>query len=295
MAIQAKKAVRRKLHIKMALIGPSGSGKTYGALRICKGLGGKTLLVNTEGDRGYIYADEFDYDIVDLEAPFTPEKFIEAIEYGEKEKYDNIIIDSATHEWSGKGGLLEVHTAMPGNSYTNWAKITPRHNKFIEIQLYCKANIISCLRGKDTYVLEEKNGKQVPQKVGLGADQRQGYEYECMVTLMITQDNHIASPMKDNTHIFDGKYEVLTEEHGELLRAWAETGEDKPAPQVALISQKALAALHAKAKDLNLSHEELSAWAKRDYGVTSLKDLTDPQSREFYKVLDKSKPVEKSE
>ncbi|MDD3021832.1 MAG: ERF family protein [Alphaproteobacteria bacterium] len=61
------------------------------------------------------------------------------------------------------------------------------------------------------------------------------------------------------------------------------------------ISQKALAALHAKAKDLNLSHEELSAWAQRDYGVTSLKELTDPQSREFYKLLDKSKPVEKAE
>lgn len=71
--------------------------------------------------------------------------------------------------------------------------------------------------------------------------------------------------------------------------------QDKPTPQAAPISQKALAALHAKAKDLNLTHEELSAWAQRDYGVASLKELTDPQSREFYKVLDKSKPVEKTE
>jgi hypothetical protein len=293
LAIQAKKAIRRKLNIKMALISPSGGGKTYSSLRLCKGMGGKTLLVNTEGDRGYIYADEFDYDIADIEAPFTPEKFIEAIEYGEKEKYDNIIIDSASHEWSGKGGLLEVHSSMPGNSYTNWAKITPRHNKFIDAQLYCKANIISCLRGKDTYVLEEKNGKQVPQKVGLGADQRAGYEYECMLTLMISQDNHVANPMKDNTHIFDGKYEVLCEEHGELLRKWADTGEDKPVIEPEKIGTKNMATLHAKAGEIGMSHEELSALAQEKYKVGSLKDLTVEQGRELYLHLSKLQPATK--
>jgi len=212
----------------MALIGPSGSGKTYGALRLCKGIGGKTLLGNTEGDRGYIYADEFDYEIVDLEAPYTPEKFIELIQYAEKEGYDNLIIDSASHEWTGKGGLVEIHDRMNGNSFTNWATLTPRHNNFIDAQLYAKVNIIACLRGKDEYVLEEKNGKQTPKKVGLGAQQRAGFEYECQLTLMIDQSNHVASAMKDNTHIFETRYEVLTEEHGELLRQWAEVGEDKP-------------------------------------------------------------------
>ena len=292
MAIQAKKAVRRKLHIKMALIGPSGAGKTFSALRLCKGIGGKTVLCNTEAERGYIYANEFDYDIIDLDAPFTPEKYIEVIQYAVKEGYDNLIIDSASHEWTGKGGLIEIHDKMSGNSFTNWATLTPRHNAFLDAQLYANVNIIACLRGKDEYVMEEKNGKQTPKKVGLGAQQRNGFEYECQVTLMIDQSNHVASAMKDNSHIFEGQYEVLTEEHGELLRAWAETGEDKPAPPVTLISQKALAALHAKAKDLNLTHEELSAWAQRDYGVTSLKELTDPQSREFYKLLDKSKPAQ---
>lgn len=228
MAIQAKKAVRKKLHLKMALISPSGGGKTYSALRLCKGMGGKTLLANTEAERGYIYADEFDYDIVDIEAPFTPEKYIEAIEYAEKEGYDNLILDSASHEWSGKGGILELHDRMPGNSYTNWAQLTPRHNAFLDAQLYAKVNIISNLRGKDEYVLEEKNGKQVPKKVGLGAQQRQGFEYECQVTLLIDQDTHIASTSKDNTHLFEGQYDVLTEEHGRKLKRWLDNGEDAP-------------------------------------------------------------------
>jgi hypothetical protein len=292
MAIQAKKAVRRKLHIKMALIGPSGSGKTYSALRLATGIGGKILLINTEADRGYIYANEFDYDIIDIDAPFTPEKYIDAIEYGEKEGYDVIILDSASHEWSGKGGILEIHSSMPGNSYTNWAKLTPRHNKLIDTQLYCKAHIISCLRGKDQYVLQEQNGKQVPQKVGLGAEQRQGYEYECQLTLNIAQDTHIASASKDNTHIFDGKYEVLTEEHGAKLRVWAETGEDKPTPQAEKINQKGIAALHARANEIKMSHEDLSALAKDKYGVDSIKDLTVPQGRELYYHMKSLPPAE---
>lgn len=59
--IKASKAVRKQIKVKIALIGPSGSGKTYTALRLAKGLGGNILLVNTEGDRGYFYANEFNY------------------------------------------------------------------------------------------------------------------------------------------------------------------------------------------------------------------------------------------
>ncbi|CDX01263.1 AAA ATPase [Desulfitobacterium hafniense] len=228
MAIKAKKAVRQQVKLKIALIGPSGSGKTYSALRLATGLGGRILLLNTEGDRGYLYADEFEYDIADLEPPFTPERFIEGIECAENEGYNVLIIDSGSHEWSGRGGMLEVHDAMPGNSYTNWAKINPRHNAFIDKQLYSKCHIINCLRGKDQYVLEEKNGKQAPKKVGMGPEQRANYEYEFTTTFMIDQETHVATQMKDNTHLFEGKYEKLTEEHGKLLKQWAESGVEAP-------------------------------------------------------------------
>ena len=224
MAIQATKAVRKQVKVKIAIIGPSGSGKSYTALRLTKGLGGKTLMCNTEQDRGYFYAEEFDYDIVDIQPPYTPEKYIEVIEYAEQNGYDNLILDSGSHEWSGRGGLLEIHDKMPGNSYTNWGKINPRHNLFIDKQLYSKCNIINCLRGKDQYVLEEKNGKQAPKKVGMGAEQRANYEYEFTATFMLDQETHIATAMKDNTHIFEGKYDVLTEEHGKLLKQWANSG-----------------------------------------------------------------------
>lgn len=243
MAIQARKAQRFQVKIKMALIGPSGAGKTYSALRVANGIGGRTLLLNTEGDRGYLYADQFDYDIVDLQAPYTPERYIEIIEFAEREKYDVLIIDSGSHEWSGRGGLLDVLDNLPGNSsFNKWGKLTPRHNAFVDKILYSKLHVITCLRGKDRYVLEEnEKGKQAPKKVGLGAEQRDNYEYEMMLSLMIDQQNHVATAVKDNTGLFSNRYEVLSESHGRELKEWSESGVSappSPAPQPAPQQQR---------------------------------------------------------
>jgi hypothetical protein len=177
-------------------------------------------LIDTENHRSEYYANEFDYDVLHLEPPFTPERYIAAIEEAERAGIDVLIIDSASHEWVGPGGLLEIHSNMPGNSYTNWSKITPRHNKFIDKILYSPMHIITNLRGKDQYVMEEKDGKQVPKKVGMGPQMRDNWEYEMTVALMIDQQNHVASAVKDNTHLFDGKFEMLTEAHGKQLSEW---------------------------------------------------------------------------
>lgn len=91
-------------------------------------------------------------------------------------------------------------------------------------------HVVATARGKDDWVLEEKNGKQVPKKVGMGQQQDKDISYEYTVSLMISQDTHIASSDKDNTHLFDNKYDVLTEKHGEMLYEWANKG-DAPAPK----------------------------------------------------------------
>lgn len=91
-------------------------------------------------------------------------------------------------------------------------------------------HVIATARGKDDWVLEEKNGKQVPKKVGMGQQQDKDISYEYTVSLMISQDTHIASADKDNTKLFDGRYEVLTEKDGIRLYEWANKGE-APAPE----------------------------------------------------------------
>ncbi len=231
MAIGFKKAKREQIWLKVLFAGASGSGKTYTALRVATGIakktGGKVAAIDTENGRIRYYANEFDFDDLQLEMPYSPEKYIEAIDMAIDGGYDVLIIDSITHEWDY---CLEQHSKMPGNSYTNWAKITPRHDAFMEKILQSPLHILCTVRGKDEYVLEEKNGKQVPKKVGLGYKQRDNTEYNYTVTFNIDQKTHVAEAMKDNTHIFEDRYDVLTEKDGGKLFDWANSG-DAPAPK----------------------------------------------------------------
>ena len=226
-----QKAKREQIWLKVLLAGPSGSGKTFSALRLAKGIaaaaGGRVAAIDTENGRIRYYANEFDFDDLQLQAPYTPEKYIQAIEDAVDGGYKALVIDSITHEWDY---CVDYHDKMPGNSYTNWGKVTPRHDAFMEKVLQSPIHIISTVRGKDTYVLEDRNGKQVPKKVGMGYKQRDNTEYNYTLTFNIAQDTHIAEAQKDNTHLFEGRYDVLTERDGKALFDWANTG-DAPAPK----------------------------------------------------------------
>ena len=221
------KAKKEKIWTKILLGGSSGSGKTYSALRLATGLakkcGSGIAAIDTEAGRIRYYANEFDFSDMQLTEPFTPEKYIEAINDAVNSGFKVLIIDSISHEWNY---CVDIHDKMPGNSWTNWSKVTPRHDAFMEKILQAPIHIIATVRGKDEYVLEEKNGKQTPKKVGLGFKQRDGVEYNYTATFNIAQDTHIAEATKDNTHIFEGRYEVLTEKDGEALYDWANAGED---------------------------------------------------------------------
>ena len=78
----------------------------------------------------------------------------------------------------GSGGILDLHGNMPGSSFTTWAKMTPRHNAFVQKILESPCHIISTIRTKTDYTLSEKNGKMVPEKVGLKGITRDGMDYE---------------------------------------------------------------------------------------------------------------------
>lgn len=231
MAVSFQKAKREQVWLKVLLSGASGSGKSYSALKIATGIakqcGSAIAYIGTEGSRNKYYADEFNYDLLEIEDPFECEKYIEAIDAAVDAGYKVLIIDSMSHEWKW---LNDIHDKMPGNSFTNWGKLKPRHRKFMDKVLNSPIHVIATARGKDDWVLEEKNGKQVPKKVGMGQQQDKDISYEYTVSLMLEQDTHVASADKDNTHLFDGKFEVLTEKDGERLYDWANKG-DAPAPK----------------------------------------------------------------
>ena len=262
MSVQIQKAERKQVKIRIALIGPSGSGKTFSALRLAKGMGGKTLLIDTENRRSEYYATNFDFDVIHLEPPFTPERYVECIKAGEDAGYDMIILDSASHEWMGRGGCLNIHSETckaVKNSYTAWDKVTPRHDKFVEGIVYSKTHMIINLRGKDEYVLQDEKGKQVPKKVGVGAQMRDGLEYECTVSFLIDQASHQVTVSKDNTGLFSqDAYPVLTEEHGKALLLWATSGKAE-APRSAPTSEQAAQGVIESAADKWTNFRERAA------------------------------------
>lgn len=236
MNFQVKKAKREKIYVKIALMSPSGGGKSYSALRLATGMANeiekqsgqrpKILLANTEQKRGYYYANEFDYDIVDIDAPHNPEKYVDLINFAVEKGYGILIIDSSSHEWEGKGGCLELHQ-QAGGTYQAWGKVTPRHDRFIEAIADSPIHTIATMRGKDQYEIEkDEKGKTNVKKLGVGAKQREGFEYEFTCTFLIDQKTHLAEVQKDNTHIFENDIAtLLSETHGEKIIKWANSGE----------------------------------------------------------------------
>lgn len=219
--MQLQKSQRSQVKIKMALQGPSGSGKTMSAILIAQGLTNNNLtkvaLIDSENGSGSLYAHLGGYNVLNLDTPHSPERYIEAIEVCEKAGMEVIIIDSISHCWDF---LIDYHASLQGNSFTNWNKITPRQKAFVDKILQSNAHIICTMRVKQDYVLSEKNGKMVPEKVGLKAIQRDEISYE--FTIVFDIDNkHFAVSSKDRTLLFEGKPQfVITAHTGKKILDW---------------------------------------------------------------------------
>lgn len=227
--MELRKASRQKSRIRLALQGPSGSGKTFSALLIAIGLcksWDKVALIDTENHSSELYSHLGSFNVLNLNSPFTPERYIEAIRLCESSGIEVIIIDSISHEWEGPGGIIETHAGMAGNSFTNWGKLTPRHNAFLQSILQSRCHVIATIRSKQDYILSEKNGKQVPEKVGLKAVTREGTDYE-MTTVFDLNINHLATASKDRTGLFMDKPEFkITSATGEQILAWCQQGSE---------------------------------------------------------------------
>ncbi|HKR03497.1 MAG TPA: AAA family ATPase [Bacteroidia bacterium] len=257
-----RKATRQKAKIRLGLSGPAGSGKTASALLIAYGLTqdwNKIALIDTENNSADLYANHTlesdgrkftigEFQVLPLEKPYSPERYIEAIKECEVEGIEVIIIDSISHEWNGSGGVMELVDTLKAssnskNAFTNgWSEATPRHNKFIEAMLSSKCHIIGCMRSKVDYVLEsiEKNGKiiQVPKKVGMAPIQREGVDYEFTIHFDLNL-NHYATAMKDRSGLFASGGFVPSEKTGQNILQWCESGLDVKAEVVTAIDKLA--------------------------------------------------------
>lgn len=225
-----KKAERKQAKLRLALSGPSGAGKTYGALLIAKGLGGKIAVLDTERGSASLYADLVDFDVVELEPKYTPERYIAIIHEAEKAGYDTLILDSITHEWSGEGGVLQMvdekaKSMRNPNSFVAWNGGSQEHQKFINAMLGSKLHIIATMRSKTAYIeTQNSKGKMVPQKMGTAPQQRDGIEYEFTCVLDLCVDGNLATASKDRTQLFQDATFQITEQTGRDLVEWLDQG-----------------------------------------------------------------------
>jgi hypothetical protein len=241
MAFVLRKAERKKAKLKIGVFGPSGSGKTYSALLMAKGMApwDKIAVIDTENGSAELYSHLGAYNVITLSPPFHPEKYAEAIIACEKAGMEVVIIDSITHEWNGTGGILEMADEMAQgskNSFAVWKKLTPMHNRFIDCILQSPLHVICCGRTKQEYVLNqvERNGKtvNVPEKTGMKAMTRDGFDYEMTVAFDLAI-SHYATTSKDRSGIFMDKTAFkIGEDTGKTLLDWGNSGAaDLPTPE----------------------------------------------------------------
>ncbi|RYY88399.1 MAG: AAA family ATPase [Chitinophagaceae bacterium] len=259
--MQLRKATRKQAKIRLGLSAVSGGGKTYSAILVAKGLVGdlsKVAIIDTENGSADLYAHMGDFNVLPLTAPFSPERYIEAIRACEKAGMEAIIIDSISQEWEGKGGCLEIVESL-GGKYQDWARVTPRHQAFLEAILHSPCHVITTVRRKQDYeMIKDNSGKVKVEKAGLREVTREGFEYELTINLELDV-RHMATASKDRTGLFMGKPAFLPDEKtGQLIAQWCEQGEEafntvKPgsdwyARVEACGSQKELVELYSKNK-----------------------------------------------
>jgi hypothetical protein len=245
--VQIRKARRSATKLRLLLPGPSGSGKTWGALTLAKGIGGRTVVIDTEQGSSDMYDSLHEFDVVDLAPPFTPERYIECITACEEAGYEIIIVDSITHEWNGKGGCLELvdeiaRAKFKGNTWSAYSEITPRHRAFIDAMLRSKAHIIATARAKTETAQVDDNGRKRVVKLGMAAETRQGVEFEFDVVLDLVHDGHFATVSKDRTGLFSGDPKPITADTGKRLAEWLSGGTASPVVLPAARAKAATAA-----------------------------------------------------
>lgn len=226
--MKLNKAQRAQVKLRLGLSGASGFGKSYSALLLAYGITNdwsKIAIIDTENSSANLYAHLGDFNVLSLNEPYAPERYIEAIRTCENSQIEVVIIDSITHEWSGEGGCLQIHEKL-GGRFQDWAKVSPRHQAFIDAILKSSCHIITTVRKKVDYSMDtDMNGRAKVTKLGMKEITREGFEYELTVNFELINDKHLVKASKDRTGLFMDKPEfIIHRGTGAKLIAWCNEG-----------------------------------------------------------------------
>lgn len=227
------KATKKAAKARIALEGPSGSGKTYTALVTARALGQRIAVIDTEHRSASLYADEFDFDTLELDA-YDPKYLIQALAAAGNAGYEVVIVDSLSHFWMGTDGMLEqvdraAKRSASGNTFGGWKEMRPIERKMIEAMLAYPGHLIATMRTKTEWVVEENDrGKKVPKKIGLKAEQREGLEYEFTLVGTLDLENTLVVTKSRCKALSGAVINKPDQQFGETLGTWLQDGEAGP-------------------------------------------------------------------
>jgi hypothetical protein len=226
------KATRQQKKLRMFLRGPAGSGKTYSALVLAKQLGKKIALIDTEKSSSTHYTDIAKFDMVDFLELYENHRYdhyLDLISQAEQRGYDVLIIDSLSHAWIGKMGILELNDVIAdrdfkGNTFRAWNKTNSNAYVPLVDKLIINNNIhiIATGRTKTEYEIQQNDSGKITgvRRVGTKTQQREGleYEFDTILDLQHGKDG-FAYPEKDRTRVFPKEGSVIDDK---IAKAYVE-------------------------------------------------------------------------
>lgn len=225
--IQIRKAQREGARLVIGLAGVSGSGKTYSAIQLAYGLANhdasKVGFLDTENRRGSLYADALPepFLIGDLYAPFSPQRYIDAIHEFQKAGVQVLVIDSVTHEWEGTGGCEEI-AANTNSRMADWKKAKAEHKRFMNAMLQCDMHVIACIRAREK--VDFTNPRE-PRSLGVQPIQEKNFMFEMTASLMMWdsgKQHQVLKCPEELMPIFGRGSDYITSDDGNRLRAWVD-------------------------------------------------------------------------
>lgn len=235
---ELKPAKKEAVPALIALWGQSGSGKTYSALLLARGLvgpQGKIAVIDTENKRALFYSDiGGGWMHLDLQPPFTPEKYSAAFKFCEEHGAKAIVVDSMSHVWEGEGGVLdqaEAGRTSSGKVLKGLAKFkTPKlsHKRMMNKLTRSIIPVIFCIRAKDASKQVGSGDDMKIVSLGWQPIAEKNFVFEMTVDLHMTKDGHydlatsktVPEALKDVIRP-EG---VVNEEMGRRIAAWAGAG-----------------------------------------------------------------------
>lgn len=232
--MEIKKASRIGVRPLIGIYAESGCGKTYSALLLARGFAGKDgkiVMVDSESGRGSLYADVVPggYSTIDLTQPFSPARYIEAIDTVEASKPAIGIIDSCSHEWEGISGVLdmaaEIETSSGKPGLHCWRKPKMEHAKFMLRLLQSSIPWIVCLRAKYKSRQTKVDGKTaIVKDEATSPIQDEAFIFEMTAHFEILQSHNIIVTKCSHPELRkcfpEDQKAPISIVHGELLAKW---------------------------------------------------------------------------